>query len=178
MTTPPPLYPEPQWSSAYQGEVHYNVGPYVSGQGQANVVCRYLLEYYNLETLNYPETFWGTLLGLVGTVRWRYKPYEIHCAQQFPDTELAVHFPDYVPARYTADYEGIEYNGAPPVLIATSSGFRSLKERDSHNAQYPAVADTEAPWWTGVATDMTKALWFEIIYPRLTPLTRANIVEF
>lgn len=171
-------YPKPQWTSSYQGETRYDVGPYVSGQGQANVVCRHLLDYYNLETLNYPETFWSTLLGLVGTVRWRYIPYVLDCQQRFPDTALALHFPDYVPARYTVDYNAVEYNGDPPLLIATSSGFKSLKERESHNAQYPVLAETETPWWTGVASDMTKALWLELIFPRLYPLTRANIVEF
>ena len=184
----PNQYTKPQWYSSYQGEIHYHVGAYISGQGTPSVTCRHLLDYYNLETLNYPETFWGTLLGLVGTVRWSYQPHVVSCNQQFPDAELAAHFPDYVPARYTADYNTIEYDGEPPVLIATSSGFKSLRETTAHNQLYPVLAETEAPWWTGVASDMTKGLWFDlifprlnpltIIFPRLNPLTRANIVAF
>lgn len=170
---------KPQWYSSYQGETHYYTGAYVSGQGTPNLVCRHLLDYYNLESLNYPETFWGTLMGLVGAVRWGYIPYVQDCHQRFPDAGfIATHLPDYVPARYTADYSAIEYDGEPPVLIATSSGFRSLKEATSHAQQYPTLAELEAPWWTGAATDMTKDLWFAVVFPRLPPQTRANIVAF
>lgn len=110
MTTPTPL----AFKSSYQGESEYLY------QGK-----RYGIRYMLQDTNSFTPEYVPFLRRLVGCCYGVSEPLE------YPPLEVLANFPGYVAARYTPDYQHIEYQDGLPLQVRRPDGLYSevyLKE--------------------------------------------------
>jgi len=169
------FFQKPHFNCSYQGEVDYLVGYPVAHKGNPKVAVRKSLWHTYLCWLNYPEQFWHSDIASVGLVRWSYCPWQDSYYHCFPEPEVAQMFPKRVLGRFRENWS-IEALGNLPMLVATQHEFLTLQDYEADQALGYAVHHPIL--WTGQATEMTKAFWFEFIFPQLYPRSRSEIVQF
>lgn len=173
------FYSEPGCYVSYQGETTYEVGPEIPGKGKPKAVCRKLLWHSELTTLNYPESFWQYMIAEVGTVKWDYNPSSVKSMgkDEYPCPEIVQMFPGFVPARFAENYTKLELQGEYPVLVADTVGFTTAQQQKQDEKGFPTVKFNPI-LWKGIAPEMTKELWFQVIFPNLHPVERVKVYNY
>jgi hypothetical protein len=166
----PDILERPIWTSCYQGEVDYTVGK-PNKNGEAGVKILYRMYHDAMLSETEPDQFWDTNISRLGVILWRYCPWYKDYYHQYPDAEVAAMFTEHPPARFTPDWK-VEVNGVWPTLIATQREFTPTSELET-----TPLLPTDRILWTGTAPEMSKELWFQIIFPELTPFTRGQIIR-
>jgi len=162
---------QPRWTVSYQGEVDYVVG-HPSTNGHPTVRIRHTLWHSLLDSLNDPDQFWRSDIASIGVVLWKYCPWHHDYCRKFPEAEVGAMFPGYPLGRSTPDWS-IEVLGDFPVLVATQHELQPL-----HEFETAQPVQSDRILWQGIAPEMTKALWFEVIFPELYPSIRSKIAQF
>lgn len=168
------FFETPRFRCSHQGEIDYLVGYPVAHKGAPKVAIRYLLWHRYLLYLNDPEQFWRSDIASVGLVRWSYCPWQDPCYHTFPESEVQQMFPKRPLGRFRKDWT-IEALESLPTLVATQHEFLTLQDFEADQAL--GYSPHCQVLWVGEVSEMTKAFWFEVIFPGLAPQSRSKIVQ-